>query len=285
MTQVSPHSATLGHSPTVARATLAGESLLLEGPCLVSVVRGNLQARDRDGECVRAEPGDLLSVAPEARCRLGGSRETGEILLFRARGDWARWAADLAGAELPSHGTCFHVDRCGSDRARRAARILRELDLRGHDEDRLAELLAASRHLELLAIAFAPRAGVLEPGVRRAGAPAVARRQRFREIVAALADEPLEGVTLASVADRLGASERQASRLFRSELGTPFREYLVRLRIERARRLLRETGLSVIEVAAETGWSSLAHFTTTFRRRVGRTPTGYRASLTAQRAA
>jgi AraC-like DNA-binding protein len=48
--------------------------------------------------------------------------------------------------------------------------------------------------------------------------------------------------------------------------------------MERAKRLLRETDLPVIEVAAETGWSSLAHFTTTFRRRVGQTPSGYRAA-------
>ena len=54
---------------------------------------------------------------------------------------------------------------------------------------------------------------------------------------------------------------------------------MTRLRVDRARRLLDESALPVIEVAAETGWSSLAHFNAVFRRHTGHTPTAYRARL------
>ena len=50
-----------------------------------------------------------------------------------------------------------------------------------------------------------------------------------------------------------------------------------RLRLARARRLLLETDHSVLEVAGETGWSSLAHFNAVFRRRVGVTPSAFRS--------
>lgn len=61
-----------------------------------------------------------------------------------------------------------------------------------------------------------------------------------------------------------------------------FREFMSQLRLNRAKDLLRETDLPVIDVAAETGWRSLAHFTSTFGRRVGMTPSRYREHALAQ---
>ena len=46
--------------------------------------------------------------------------------------------------------------------------------------------------------------------------------------------------------------------------------------LERAKALLRDSEMTVIEVAGETGWSSLAHFNAVFRRRVGSTPSQFR---------
>ena len=72
------------------------------------------------------------------------------------------------------------------------------------------------------------------------------------------------------------AIQAPPSRLFQGELGRTFREHLAGLRLERAKALLRATEMSVIEVAGETGWSSLAHFNSVFRRRVGATPRQFR---------
>jgi len=267
-------------APITRTLEIDGEATALTGPCLGLVVRGEPHARDESGECVGLAAGDLLTVVDGARCRLGGPREAAELRLFAAPPAWVREALDLAGATARAGAVAFHVDRCGSETARRAARLLREPALPGRDEA-LAALLETSRHLELLAIASTPRERVLEPNRRREGARARRRRLRFLEIVEALSDEPLDGISLTDLAGRLGTSERQVSRLFRSELGTTFREHVATLRIERAKRLLRETDLPVIEVAAETGWGSLGHFTTTFRRRIGQTPSGYRASAPA----
>jgi transcriptional regulator GlxA family with amidase domain len=87
---------------------------------------------------------------------------------------------------------------------------------------------------------------------------------------------PLEHASLAALALRVGLSERQVSRLFRAQYGQTFREQLCERRLERAKGLLAESARSVIAIAGETGWSSLAHFNAVFRRRVGLTPTQYR---------
>ena len=54
-------------------------------------------------------------------------------------------------------------------------------------------------------------------------------------------------------ARRAGLSERHVSRLFQCELGVTFREHVAALRLERAKALLRETGMSVIEVDSVPG--------------------------------
>lgn len=270
--------------PEIETVHIADEPLAIREACLLLLVSGDVLARDREDECVSAGPGDVITVPAGGYCQVTGRTRPAEVVWFRAGDAWAREAAALAGVEMEPSGARFHVDRCGSEAARRTARIVRELSSPREADGRPWALVAASRHLELLAIAVAPRATALAPDSRRAGARARALRVRFLEIVEELESQPLEDVSLTSVAEALGTSERHASRLFRSEMGTTFREHLAGLRLDRAKRLLRETDLPVIEVAAEAGWSSLGHFTTTFRQRIGLTPTGYRA-VTSPRAA
>ena len=76
---------------------------------------------------------------------------------------------------------------------------------------------------------------------------------------------------------QVGLSERQVARLFRRTLGTSFSAYVTQLRIERAKKLLATSHRSVTEIGLDTGWQSLAHFNTVFRRRVSATPSAYRA--------
>ena len=102
-------------------------------------------------------------------------------------------------------------------------------------------------------------------------------RAELVRLISALRDASLDEVSLASLSHQIGLSERQVSRLFREEFGTTFRDHLATLRLERAKRLLAATDLPVIEVAGSTGWSSLAHFNAVFRRRVGLTPSAFRA--------
>ena len=55
--------------------------------------------------------------------------------------------------------------------------------------------------------------------------------------------------------------------------------YLIRLRLARARRLLRETTRSMIEIGLEVGYPSPSHFAHAFQREVGVTPSEYRRQV------
>ena len=85
---------------------------------------------------------------------------------------------------------------------------------------------------------------------------------------------PLEVAELARAALM---SSAHFSRQFRAAYGeTPY-AYLMTRRVERAQALLRRGDMSVTEVCAELGCSSLGSFSARFTELVGETPTAYRA--------
>ena len=75
-----------------------------------------------------------------------------------------------------------------------------------------------------------------------------------------------------SLAEVAGVSVRQLERLFQSKLGCTIGQHMLTLRLERARRLLRQTSLSVLEVAVASGFNSAAHFSRAYRGRFGHPP-------------
>lgn len=74
-----------------------------------------------------------------------------------------------------------------------------------------------------------------------------------------------------------GASAAHFARSFKQAFGLPPHRYLLTRRIERAVALLRETELSITEIAFQTGWNSLGTFGRTFRDITGETPAAVRA--------
>lgn len=86
--------------------------------------------------------------------------------------------------------------------------------------------------------------------------------------------EPSLAVTDMARAANLSAD--QLGRLFKHELGiTPIR-YLQRLRISRARELLRQTDLSVKEIASMVGFTNQLYFSRVYRQLAGESPSGTR---------
>src|SRR5688572_19656826 len=72
-------------------------------------------------------------------------------------------------------------------------------------------------------------------------------------------------------------SQAHFARSFKDAFGVPPHRYLLTRRIERAVALLRDTDLSVSEIAFQTGWNSLGTFGRTFRDVTGENPGGLSA--------
>ena len=86
-----------------------------------------------------------------------------------------------------------------------------------------------------------------------------------------------ENLTLEEVASLAGFSKYHFTRLFRQYADTSFYKYLNQRRIDHAKTLLLDPGLSVIEVALASGFSSLSAFLRMFKLLNHCTPTEYRS--------
>jgi len=64
--------------------------------------------------------------------------------------------------------------------------------------------------------------------------------------------------------------------VFKSVYGTSIAAHLKEHRLEKASQLLRETGLSVAEIARQVGYESQSKFTAAFKEQYGLLPTAYR---------
>jgi transcriptional regulator GlxA family with amidase domain len=74
-----------------------------------------------------------------------------------------------------------------------------------------------------------------------------------------------------------GVSEAHFARSFKQAFGLPPHRYLLTRRVERAMALLRDTDLSITEIAFRTGWGSLGTFGRTFHDVTGMSPGALRA--------
>ena len=82
-------------------------------------------------------------------------------------------------------------------------------------------------------------------------------------------EDPLSSDDIAVVT---GLSSRQLERLFAKHLGQSPKRYYLRLRLERARELLRQTQMSITEISVACGFRSPSHFSKSYRREFGTNP-------------
>jgi len=98
-----------------------------------------------------------------------------------------------------------------------------------------------------------------------------------RRRVLELLQEHLDGgLQLATLAEECRLSVSHFARSFRRSFGTSAHRYLILHRIEIAKALLSETNSSLVEIAAQTGFSDQAALTRTFANVVGATPGKWR---------
>ncbi|WP_426452418.1 helix-turn-helix domain-containing protein [Paenibacillus sp. S-38] len=85
-------------------------------------------------------------------------------------------------------------------------------------------------------------------------------------------------LSLDQLSEQLGLSKYHLLRTFTAAVGMSPNDYLYRVRIEQAMRLLRQTDWSVEQIAERVGYSSGSYFVKAFRKLTGRTPGSFRSS-------
>jgi AraC family transcriptional regulator len=100
-----------------------------------------------------------------------------------------------------------------------------------------------------------------------------ARLRRVKEFVHAKMEDELR---LSELAQSVGLSTAHFAEMFRKSTGETPHQFVLRLRVERAKEMLRSDESRVLDVAVACGFKTQQHFARVFRRICGASPTEYR---------
>ena len=100
--------------------------------------------------------------------------------------------------------------------------------------------------------------------------------RRLRRAIEFMHDNFGREIALEEIAAAAYLSEYHFARLFKRITGVTPHAYLSNVRLERARKLLAETALPIVDIAAQVGYQSQSHFTKMFKSVTGVTPRVYR---------
>ena len=106
--------------------------------------------------------------------------------------------------------------------------------------------------------------------------PSRSNEARVQHFLTELNDKFFQPVSLEAIAKRLVMSKRTLTSLFRKLTGKSVLEYVQDLRIEHAKKLLRDSNRSIITISFECGFDNLSNFYRTFKKLTGYSPNEWR---------
>lgn len=159
-------------------------------------------------------------------------------------------------------------------------RLERSQDFRNQNLDRLIDLICQEIALNDEASSLAIDALLTEVAVEMHRGTGGFRGERsplwLRKTIEYIDQNFLSNLTLRELAGVADVHPVHLSRVFKNAKKCTIAEYIRRLRVERARRLLTESDLPLAMVAVESGFADQSHFTKTFKRLTRQTPAQFR---------
>jgi AraC family transcriptional regulator len=103
------------------------------------------------------------------------------------------------------------------------------------------------------------------------------QKWRLKRVLEHIDKHLADKISLSDLAAVAGLSRMHFAAQFRTAMNLRPHEYLLRRRIERAKELLHQSTMTIVEISLTVGFQTQAHFTTVFKRFVGDTPHRWRS--------
>ncbi|TDF90599.1 response regulator transcription factor [Paenibacillus piri] len=98
-------------------------------------------------------------------------------------------------------------------------------------------------------------------------------RQMAEFIIRFVHEHYEENITLGLLADEIQISKNYLGQIFRNVTGETFNQYVTRIRMEKAKRMILEGKLYIYEIAEKVGYSNIPYFSSQFKKYIGVNPT------------
>ncbi len=199
-----------------------------------------------------------------------------------AKGRWRRLSGcDIVNIFIPTPAVHAMAAACGQDLRTLSSnwvapdRVVTDLTRKLLDAETLAGSWAPQfrDHLTSALVAYLLQQHAQLPA---ASASSSLAGSRLQKILAYMAQRMAEDIPVVELADACAMSESHFSREFHKSVGMPPHQYLMKLRLERARDMLTEGDARIIDVAVELGFTNPSHFSRAFARRFGLAPAAFR---------
>jgi AraC family transcriptional regulator len=102
---------------------------------------------------------------------------------------------------------------------------------------------------------------------------------RLRRVLGYIEDNLSQEISLADIAEEAEISISHCKALFRESMGLPIHQYVIRRRVERARKLLQQGKMPISQVALEAGFAHQSHLARHMRRLLGVSPRSARTAF------
>ncbi len=110
----------------------------------------------------------------------------------------------------------------------------------------------------------------------KSGSPS---RKIIERVIEYVNENYYKDINLNTIADHFDKNNSYLSVLFKKETGKNFIDYLIHVRIQKAKNLLEQTGLKIPEIARKVGYPNEKYFFMAFKKVVGKSPQQYRDSI------
>lgn len=239
--------------------------------------------------CLRLSSGETERRSVDSPLRRGQSHAATSSLYPAGSPQWIRWFAPmefvllslpvrLMKRAVPSASTDIELV---ADDAEITDPLLFQLGVTIWHEVAAGREESESLYLDALTLALAAHLA------HRYAVARIPRERRvhtlpsgtLRVVLARLHDDLGMAPTQQELASLAGLSPYHFARSFRATTGLAPHQYLLAARLQRAKELLRQPGLTMAEIAAQVGFADQSHFAHAFKRALGMTPSAYRRGL------
>ncbi len=229
---------------------------VLTGRCMITTDNGNVPLSG--GECIVIASGTRHGFLVEnaGKCRIRQFEFDGVI-------EEKQTAEMLSGKDRP----CYKFTDCEE-----IGEALKQLCRYYGQKDAYAEALFSLEFRKLLLLLLRCRDESEKKGQYRYS-------ELVENVIQVLDENYLQEISLEQLARKQYVSSGYLRRVFAREVGFSAMEYITVLRMERAKRLLKDSGKSISEIAADTGYSNLQHFSSQFKKKIGVSPTDFRMQI------